>query len=110
LENNEHLFKSFAPRSEWEPDLLEDITATYLLQVQSLMETVKQMDSALQRRSKIRNTSGAMLIDSDKISLQVFLDVTSYGHELNLIGFDCCKSKSYTNLLEEVAEASKLIP
>lgn len=108
MENNEHLFTSFAPRNEWEPELLEDITANYLLQVQSLMETVKQMDSALQRRSKIRNTSGNM-IDSDKISLQVFLDVKSYGNELNLLGFDCNNSKSYTNLLEEVAEASKLI-
>ena len=75
--------------------VLEDITAAFLQQVQGLMETVKQMDSALQRRSKVTRpgagtaaaSGGAStMIDSDKISLQLFLGTLHvYQHTLFLI-------------------------
>jgi hypothetical protein len=46
------------------------------------METVRSMDSALQRRSKLKSSavaaSGAQLTDSEKISLQLYLDALEY--------------------------------
>ena len=62
----------------WRADLIEDVSSNYYEQLKALMETVKQMDSALMRRSKMRagtatNASGGggNMSDSEKIYLQV---------------------------------------
>jgi hypothetical protein len=62
----------------WQADLIDDVSSNYYEQLKALMETVKQMDSALMRRSKMRagtatNASGAggNMSDSEKIYLQV---------------------------------------
>lgn len=111
LAQHKNLIQPFAPQGEWSSNLLEDITSNFLVQVQSLMETVKQMDNALQRRSKIR-TAGAntnAMTDSDKISLQVSLDVKAFGLELKSLGVEPEMSKAYVELLEAVKslESSK---
>lgn len=90
------------PEDEWCLSLIEDVTQSYLEQVRTLTETVRQMDSALQRRSKLRegNTAGVFnnallpsgtsasgtLTDSQKISLQILLDVSAYMDELHSVG------------------------
>ena len=96
--------------ASWEVGVLEDITAGYLMQVQALMETVKQMDSALQRRSKLRTAvpTGNNMADSDKISLQLFLDVRAYGESLAALK-PMEHIPSYTALVAEVAFAEKLL-
>jgi hypothetical protein len=73
--------------------VLEDVTTAFLQQVQGLLETVKQMDSALQRRSKLRTAGaaggpagGSSMADSDKISLQLYLDVKAYGGAVCALG------------------------
>jgi hypothetical protein len=50
------------------------------------METVKQMDTALQRRSKLKANAGTTISDSDKISLQLLLDVRAYGRGIESLG------------------------
>ena len=70
----------------WDARIVEDVTAAFCLHVASVMETAKQMDSALSRR--VRATTGkgagagassdAPLTDSDKINLQLRLDVEAY--------------------------------
>jgi hypothetical protein len=57
-----------------------------IYQVQGLMETVKQMDTALQRRSKLKANAGTTISDSDKISLQLLLDVRAYGRGIESLG------------------------
>jgi len=112
LERNEEKFTAFAPKQDWRDEVLEDVTANFLQQVQGLMDTVRQMDSALQRRSKLRSTSGSgasTMADSDKISLQVYLDVKAYGAELSALGVNISVSKAYSGLLEELKEAEKLV-
>jgi len=96
------LIQPFAPQGEWSCSLLEDIASSFLVQVQSLMETVKQMDNALQRRSKIRTagTNTNTMTDSDKIALQVSLDVKAFGLELKSLGVEPDNSKAFTELLE----------
>jgi hypothetical protein len=86
------------------------------------METAKQMDSALQRRSKLRSTNTAVgatgtagasdkaaLGDSEKISLQILLDVIAFGDEIRRFDVDPESSISYKGLLDEVAEARPLL-
>jgi len=95
----------------WEVALVEDITASFLLQVQSLVETVKQMDSALQRRSKLRTGPSAAggagaMSDSDKIALQITLDVKAYGAEISGLNISLQDVPSFAKLEAEAAAAA----
>jgi len=94
--------------NKWEVIVLEEVTAAYLTQVQGLMETVKQMDTALQRRSKLKANAGSTISDSDKISLQLLLDVRAYGRGIENLG-SLYVLPSYAALLAEVAPAEKLL-
>ena len=68
---------------QWKLEVIEDVSTSFLEQLRQLIETVRQMETALQRRSKLRTTtgggaasaSGVALTDSEKISLQIRLDV-----------------------------------
>jgi len=78
----------------WARVVLEAVSTCYSVQVQSLMETVRAMDTTLQsRRSKLTQgqgvAAGVGLTDSDKINLQVKLDVRAYAAEVRglLSGF-----------------------
>lgn len=81
------------------------------MQVQALMETVRQMDIALGRRSKLRNApTGTNMSDSDKISLQLYLDVKAYTDAVSVLSplSGAAPVPSFTSLLAEVAPAEKL--
>ena len=106
--------QSFLVNNDWLFDIIEDITSHFLIQVQSLMETVKQMDSALQRRTKANtktiNSSIGMISDSEKIAMQVDLDVKSFGQEIIMIfnsqnqnESQLLKLTSYQGLIEIVS-------
>lgn len=84
----------------WKEQLCEDLTQVYQEQIVTLLDTVRQMDSALQRRQQQRgkaaSASGAggsgdasgtsaILTDSDKIYLQVKLDVQEYGRTMGAL-------------------------
>lgn len=96
----------------WEVVVLEDVTAEYLKQVQALMETVRQMDIALSKRSLMRNAAptGTNMSDSDKISLQLYLDVKAYAEAVSALSplSGAAPVPSFTSLLAEVAPAEKL--
>lgn len=86
----------------WKEQLCEDVTQVYQEQIVTLLDTVRQMDSALQRRQQQRGkaaaasgaggggdagSANAVLTDSDKIYLQVKLDVQDYGRTMGrLVG------------------------
>jgi len=102
--------------NKWEVELAEKVTAHFLQLVTGLMDTARQMDTALQRRSKSgpsnrahkgAGAAGAAtnMTDSEKIQLQLFLDVRAFSAELQSVGLDPATSPSYKALLEEVAEA-----
>ena len=76
--SNERDEKAFLTAAcEWRADLVEDVASHYCEQLKALMETVKQMDSALMRRAKMRtatatsSTGGSNMSDSEKIYMQV---------------------------------------
>ncbi len=106
----------------WQSDVCASITAAFHEQVSSLFETVKMMDNALQRRAKISTTNSSFagaepLRDSDKIALQVQLDVKAYGEDLYKLGMwsrdhltDAAITASveaYDKLLKETEEMAK---
>ena len=87
-------------------EIVETIVVAFQEQVNSLMETVKQMDTALQRRTiktKV-NESASQLSDVEKISLQVKLDVIAFGEEVKSVGVDIKQSVVYQALLQEVSK------
>ena len=77
------------------------------------METVRQMDTALQRRSKLRQSSQSLstgttvISDSDKITLQLLLDAKAYAQEVSKLGTEA--TPSYNALLAELSEAEKYL-
>jgi len=107
---NEKDFASTA--ANWQTTIVEDVTSHYLEQAKALMETVKQMDSALMRRSKIRpnaasssttGTASNNLSDSEKIYLQVTLDIDAYGREVEQLGVDSSLLKELRELKNDIA-------
>lgn len=93
----------------WLGSLLEEVTTSYAEQVSALIETVKQMDSTLQRRSKLQaqqqQAGGAAvgataLTDSEKIALQIKLDIDAYGKELQALGLDLAALPAFCTLRE----------
>ncbi len=100
---------------QWKEELVTQITVAMHEQVSSLLETVKQTDSALQRRAKIRSTAASNsttegtnnMTDSDKIFLQVKLDVIGYGEEMKSLGIDPTSIAVYQTLLQEVTTAAQ---
>jgi Domain of unknown function (DUF3510) len=116
LDRHGSLASTFAADSSnggisWEANVLEEVTSEYVKEVKDLMETVKKMDSALQRRSKISSATplGTNMADSDKISLQLFLDVRAYGQAVGVLCPGGGLVPSYSVLLEKVAPAEKLL-
>ena len=101
------------PNSEWLPGVTAAVTDFLLQQTQGIMETVRQMDTALQRRSKLRQsaqstpTGTAVISDSDKITLQLLLDAKAYGQEISKLGAEA--TSSFSALLAELSEAEKYL-
>jgi len=96
-------------------DLVEDITSYFSQQVQSLVDTVKQMDTALQRRSKAQRSTaasgpatGSAMTDSEKIYLQISFDVSAFGEEVRkTLNLDPNSIPSFKSLLSIIEEAKQ---
>ena len=90
-------------------DIIVDLSNNYLLQVQNLLETVKQMDSTLSKRSRLTQPSksaaaGASMSDSEKIYLQLQLDIKAFGVELKAspVCYNIDNCTIFKSLSEEV--------
>ena len=99
--------------SAWLPGVTASVTDFFLQQVQGIMETVRQMDTALQRRSKLRQSTQTtpagtgVISDSDKITLQLLLDAKAYGLEVLKLGAE--PTASYEALLTELSDAERYL-
>ncbi len=69
-----------------------------------MIDTVKQMDSTLQRRSKLQAQAAgaaggtANMTDSEKIALQIKLDIEAYGREISSIDLDPSSVPAFVSL------------
>lgn len=91
--------------------VVNDVTVHFLEQERLLIDSVKQQDSTLMRRTKLATTKTGTLSDTEKIILQLQLDVKSFGNEIvsvckispsQLIGI----VPSFATLTDEVNEAN----
>ena len=71
-------------QEQWLAAVIEKTAQTFRARVHALIETVKSMDAALNKRSKTRAATGAGLSDSEKILLQLHLDVEAFGQMVSL--------------------------
>lgn len=73
---------------KWKEEVTEAVTTAFAEQAMALFDTVKTMDNALQRRAKLTHNAATsdQLRDSDKIALQVQLDILAYGEDLQRLG------------------------
>ena len=94
----------------WKIALAEEISLSFVEQVSALIETVKQMDSTLQRRSRLQQTAAATgnsnMSDSEKIALQIRLDVEAFGRDLQQLGIDTADVSAFKKLSELSVETS----
>lgn len=101
----------------WKDGIIDSVTTSYHQNIRDLLATAKQMDTALQRRSKAgRKTAssstdpGTQMTDSEKIALQIHLDAMSYGDDVKEIcGRDPKNIISFKKLLDEVASAQSTV-
>ena len=97
-------------RQKWLTYVAELITSQFLQRVQALIETVRSMDVALNKRAKLKpnavsgGTAGSMS-DSEKILLQLYLDVQSYYTQVTEIGAVSSDIPSLEPLLHAVSVA-----
>lgn len=100
----------------WQGDIVEDVTSAYLQQVQSLVETARQMDSVFMKRSKgataatAANSSGAAAVsDSEKIALQMIFDINAFEEEIKSVGISNPSTiSSFMSLHDQISEMKKL--
>ncbi len=99
----------------WQSEVVEEVTSTYLQQVQALVETARQMDSALMRRAKggapssSKGSGGSSMSDSEKIASQMIFDIRAYEQAVRGVGInDPFSIASFTNLHAQIGEMKKL--
>lgn len=116
---------------QWQEVVVTNILELFVHQVQKIMKTVRQMDNTLQKRSRAIQPSSASaaggtatISDSDKMSLQLLLDVKEFRDEVVVMlpalatppGFNSSDGTEepflaafplYGALLSEVIEAEK---
>lgn len=97
----------------WLLALVQDVTVSFGEQVSALIDTVKQMDSTLQRRSKLQqaqatgSTGGANnMSDSEKIALQIKLDIQAYGKEIGSLQVDPSSVPAFVSLRDLSIESN----
>jgi hypothetical protein len=94
---------------EWELKVLVDVTLKYEGMVAETLNNVYKAEATLSRMvKKSRQTTTSGLSDIDKISLQLFLDVTKYGELLkSKLNIDANTFPPYLNLLARVSDGAK---
>lgn len=99
---------------QWVAEIVEQVTNQFLLRVQALIETVKSMDAALNKRANKMKpavtgaAAGASLLsDSEKILLQLYLDVQSYRTLIADVGVNVQNITCLEQLLNAVADGGK---
>ena len=98
----------------WQADIVEDVAFAYLQQVQSLVETARQMDSVFMKRSKggaatTTATNKSTLSDSEKIAMQMIFDINAFEQEIMNVGIENPSTiKSFVTLHDQIDEMKQL--
>eukprot|EP00879_Flechtneria_rotunda_P026885 GHRR01028724.1.p1 GENE.GHRR01028724.1~~GHRR01028724.1.p1 ORF type:complete len:137 (+),score=47.98 GHRR01028724.1:252-662(+) len=100
-------------------DVIDNVNIHYDSLAEELLITVKKTESSLKRLKKARPGEGADgpnaaaagpgvgMSDSDKIGLQLYLDVQEHGRQIEHFGLVADQLESYRQLLRTVALADQ---
>lgn len=96
-------------------DVIDAVNGRYTALAEELLTSVKKTESSLKRLKKTRpgeapgeaGTAGAAMSDSDKIGMQLLLDVQEHGRQIDRFGLVAQELESYKQLLATVAPADK---
>lgn len=100
-------------------DVVDNVNTRYNSLAEELLTTVKKTETSLKRLKKTRPGEapdaaaaaaagpGAGLSDSDKICLQLFLDVQEHGRQIARFGLVAEQLESYNALLATVTPADR---
>eukprot|EP00775_Hariotina_reticulata_P012760 gene12760-12889_t len=98
-------------------DVIDNINIRYNSLAEELLTTVKKTESSLKRLKKTRpgegpdaavaTAAGGPMSDSDKICMQLFLDVEEHGRQIRNFGLQAQQLESYRQLLAAVTPADK---
>lgn len=97
-------------------DVINDVNQRYSTLAEELLTTVKKTESSLKRLKKTRPgeaageggaAAGPAMSDSDKIGLQLFLDVQEHGRQIARYGLVPEELDSFRQLLAIVTPADK---
>mmetsp|Transcript_18657 Transcript_18657/g.40080 ORF Transcript_18657/g.40080 Transcript_18657/m.40080 type:complete len:830 (-) Transcript_18657:232-2721(-) len=86
--------------------VVDNVSSRYQQLADELLTTVRKTESSLKRLKKAQNAEGAageVMSDSDKITLQLYLDVQEYGQQISKFGLDPSSMPSFQRLCEAVA-------
>jgi len=103
--------------SQWLSESTNEISTRFHSVVWDVLTSVRKMEESLMRLKKMRSgraSSGSLstlgegqLSDDDKIRLQLYIDVESFGIQMSSCGVDMRKVKKYEELLKLVEDARK---
>lgn len=116
-----NMIESGESARSWQADVVEDISAAYLVQVQSLVDTAKQMDSVFSKRSKPASAgistagptkSTSSISDSEKIALQMIFDIRAFATEIQSVGIQepTSAAPSYALMCAQITEMKSSFP
>ncbi|KAK2169643.1 hypothetical protein LSH36_8g08045 [Paralvinella palmiformis] len=101
-------------RTEWLTGILQNIATVYLSITTDVLTSVKKMEESLKRLKKAKSGQNLVssvssnnlgLSDDDKIRLQLFLDVTEFGNQIEDLGIDRSTIEDYGKLYSVVEAA-----
>lgn len=95
--------------------VIDDVNQRYTALAEELLTSVKKTESSLKRLKKTRpgeapgeaGAAGAAMSDSDKIGLQLFLDVQEHGRQIARFGLVAEELDSFRQLMATVTPAEK---
>jgi hypothetical protein len=92
--------------------VIDDVNQRYTALAEELLTSVKKTESSLKRLKKTRpgeapGEAGAAMSDSDKIGLQLFLDVQEHARQIARFGLVAEELESFCQLLATVSPAEK---
>lgn len=99
-------------RNEWSSEILACMTQQYYYLTSNVLTSIKKMEESLSRLKKGRDkglntisASASGMSDDDKIRFQLYLDIESYGKQIEELNFDRSKIEMYQGLVELVESA-----
>lgn len=98
--------------AEWTRGILEEVARQYTTVTNDVLVSVKKMEDSLKRLKRGRDRTPlpeGVASDDDKIRLQLYLDVESFGQKMEELGISSSNVTSYGPLLE-IVEAARSSP